>query len=75
MKIVSREQVFERTLNITSLISLLICFGSNFSRAKAVIRHIKEDLESSLMDCVCYIQYYIIPGFVIHFTVTHGQAE
>ena len=56
--------------------SLLVCFTFIFCRVITFIRYIGVDFTFGVLDCVCYIEDFVISRLVvprfssIHFTVT-----
>ena len=61
--------------------SLLVCFALIFCHVTTLIRYIGVDFTSGVLDCVRYIEDFIISRFVIsrfcsiHFTVTLARLK
>ena len=57
--------------NIKGFSSLLVCLAFIFCRVMTFIRYIGLDFTFGLLDCVRYIEDFVISRFCsIHFTVT-----
>ena len=66
----------EKLLSFKGYLSLLFCFAFIFCRVMTFIRYIGVDFTFGVLDCVLYIEDFVISRFCsIHFNVTLAGQE